>query len=109
MTFDDYQADAGRTINRDLSNDDLIINSALGMAGEAGEVADRIKKWLYQGHTFDRDALINESGDLLWYIAQLATALDVPLSEIAARNIAKLKARYPAGFDAQRSINRADA
>lgn len=106
MTLDEYQGYAERTINRDLSDDDLIINSALGMAGEAGEVADRVKKWQYQGHTFDRDGLINEAGDLLWYIAQLATALGMPLSEIAASNIRKLKARYPQGFDAERSINR---
>jgi NTP pyrophosphatase (non-canonical NTP hydrolase) len=50
--------------------------------------------------------LIKEAGDLLWYIAQMATALDIPLSVIAERNIAKLEARYPDGFDSQRSINR---
>lgn len=106
MTLDEYQDYAERTINRELNDTDMLINSALGMAGEAGEVADRVKKWQYQGHTFDFDGLLNEAGDLLWYIAQLATALDMPLSEIAQRNIAKLQARYPEGFDAHRSINR---
>ena len=106
MHLDTYQGLAGRTINHDLSATQWLWNAALGLAGEAGEVCDVLKKWQYQGHEFDEDALVNEAGDLLWYIAQLATAIDVPLSEIAARNIAKLQARYPEGFDADRSINR---
>ena len=106
MTLDEYQVKAAQTINRDLSNNDLIINSGMGMSGESGEVNDRIKKWLYQGHDFDRDGIVNEAGDLLWYVAQLATAMDMSLAEIAERNIAKLRARYPAGFDAERIINR---
>ena len=108
MTFAEYQQLAARTINGEFRRNDadLLINSALGMAGEAGEAADHIKKWVYQGHELDPDMLIKEAGDLLWYIAQMATALDIPLSVIAERNIAKLEARYPDGFDSQRSINR---
>ena len=66
MTLDEYQDYAERTINRELNDTDMLINSALGMAGEAGEVADHIKKVVYQAHDMDRAALINEAGDVFW-------------------------------------------
>ena len=52
--------------------------------------------------------LIYEGGDCLWYLAELATGLGISLDEMAARNNAKLRVRYPDGFDAERSINRED-
>ena len=105
MDFSEYQTQSRTTaLYPDLGHN--TVYPTLGLVGEAGEVADHVKKIVYQAHDMDRSALINEAGDVLWYIAQLATALDMPLSEIAQRNIAKLQARYPAGFDAKRSINR---
>lgn len=61
------------------------------------------------GHDLDKDALAEELGDVLWYCAELAAGLNLPLSEIAGRNIEKLKRRYPNGFEAERSIHRDQA
>ena len=63
-------------------------------------------KILGHGHELDRDKVIKELGDVLWYIAAIASFLHVPLDEIAQRNIDKLAARYPEGFSNERSINR---
>ena len=108
MTFAEYQASAMRTINRELSDDQLIVTAALGIAGEGGEIADIIKKWQFQGHDLDRAKLREETGDLMWYLALLMTGLDSSLNLVAFENIAKLRARYPDGFDSHRSINRED-
>lgn len=105
--FDEYQRAAMRTANRDaFSADEMLLNAAMGMNGEAGEVIDHLKKARFQGGNLDRTKLIRETGDLLWYCALMAEALCVPLSEIAQINIAKLRARYPDGFDADRSNHR---
>ncbi|MFI5261387.1 MAG: nucleoside triphosphate pyrophosphohydrolase family protein [Candidatus Limnocylindrales bacterium] len=103
MTFDEYTALAGAT---DSNAGDPLVVAALGLAGEAGEFADQVKKYVAQGHALDRDRLVDEAGDILWYVAKAARALGISLDEIAARNVAKLAARYPDGFAAQRSIGR---
>lgn len=105
--FDEYQRAAMRTANKALAADGMILNAAMGMNGEAGEVIDHLKKARFQGGILDRTKLIRETGDLLWYCALMAEALDVSLAEIAQINIAKLRARYPDGFDADRSNHRA--
>lgn len=105
MTLNEYQALAQRTQNSDAAFD-KIHNGTLGLVGEAGEVADLLKKHCHQGHDLPKDRMIEEAGDVLWYIAELAAGLGVTLEEIAQRNIDKLKARYPHGFDPERSINR---
>ena len=105
--FDEYQRAAMRTANKALAADEMILNAAMGMNGEAGEVIDHLKKAHFQGGILDRTKLIRETGDLLWYCALMAEALDVSLAEIAQINIAKLRARYPDGFDADRSNHRA--
>lgn len=85
-----------------------LFNGALGLTGEAGEVADMIKKHIFHGHDLDRDALIKELGDVCWYIALLCTAINVDMSEVMSRNIEKLKNRYPEGFSESASINRTE-
>lgn len=105
--FDEYQRAAMRAANKALAADEIILNAAMGMNGEAGEVIDHLKKARFQGGILDRTKLIRETGDLLWYCALMAEALDVSLAEIAQINIAKLRARYPDGFDADRSNHRA--
>ena len=106
MTINEYQALAMRTLNPKLSKKDVLINGVMGLCGESGEAIDIVKKHLAQGHTLDREALIKELGDVAWYLAETAYALDVPLEEVFERNIAKLRARYPDGFDAAKSTNR---
>lgn len=80
--------------------------SILGMCGEAGECSDLFKKHRFQGHELDCEKQAEEVGDVLWYIAETASGLGLSLEEIATRNIAKLRARYPEGFDPERSIHR---
>lgn len=106
MTINEYQALAMRTLNPELSKKDVLINGVMGLCGESGEAIDIVKKHLAQGHELDRDALIKELGDVAWYLAETAYALDVPLEEVLARNIEKLKARYPQGFEVGRSMER---
>jgi len=65
---------------------------AMGLTSEAGEVAGKVKKWIRDGY-LDHDELIAELGDVLWYVAQFASALDVYLSDIAEDNVDKLKDR----------------
>lgn len=76
------------------------------MCGEAGECIDILKKHEFQGHELNEEKLIDELGDVLWYIAQTAVGLNVDLEEIAQHNVEKLKRRYPEGFSADKSINR---
>jgi NTP pyrophosphatase (non-canonical NTP hydrolase) len=108
MTLDDYQKLAARTLGADRTREEQLANAALGLAGEAGEVSDMLKKHLFHAWPLDREALVKELGDCMWYIAAFATVLDVSLDEIAERNIEKLRRRYPDGFDVERSRNRAE-
>lgn len=105
MTGNEYQALAMRTAGSE-SNSALLINGVLGLNGESGEVADIIKKHFYQGHALDREHLAEELGDVAWYLAVTAQAIGYDLDDVLAINIAKLKKRYPDGFEADRSINR---
>ena len=106
MTLNEYQHQAQRTVQITTNMTDKIINGCMGLNGESGECIDLLKKNLYQGHPLDREHLIEELGDVLWYAAELAAGLNCPLEEVAARNIAKLRKRYPDGFDPERSIHR---
>ena len=107
MTINEYQKLAMTTLNPDLDKKDVLINGVMGLCGESGEVIDIVKKHLAQGHELDREALIKELGDVAWYLAETAYALDVPLEDVLQKNIDKLKARYPQGFETSRSIDRA--
>jgi NTP pyrophosphatase (non-canonical NTP hydrolase) len=108
FTCDDYQRQALRTARSPLhlTEREVLSNWTLGIAGEAGEFADRVKKVLFHGGPrFEIDAatrhqLAAELGDLLWYVAVLADALGLRLGDVAAGNVAKLAARYPQGFAA---------
>lgn len=106
MTINEYQTLALTTLNPALARKDVLINGVMGLCGEAGEAIDIVKKHLAQGHPLDRGKLIGELGDIAWYLAETAAALDVPLEEVLRRNIEKLQKRYPEGFRTERSIYR---
>ena len=106
MTINEYQKLAMTTLNPALNKKDVLINGVMGLCGESGEAIDIVKKWLAQGHELDKEKLSKELGDICWYLAETATALDLSLEDIMSANIEKLKKRYPDGFDADRSINR---
>ena len=106
MTINEYQKLAMTTLNPELSQKDVLINGVMGLCGEAGEAIDIVKKHLHQGHELDREKLVKELGDIAWYLAETATALDISLEEVLERNIGKLRSRYPEGFSTERSVNR---
>lgn len=106
MTVNDYQRQAMRTLNPALGKKDVLINSVMGLCGEAGEAIDIVKKWLAQGHELDRAHLVRELGDVAWYLAEAATALDVPLEDVLQANFDKLQKRFPEGFNASASVHR---
>ncbi|MGY0013268.1 nucleoside triphosphate pyrophosphohydrolase family protein [Bacillus anthracis] len=106
--LNDYQEKALRTWNKEGLKTERMANVALGLAGEAGEVADLIKKTNYHGHTIERKELIKELGDILYYVSVGAHELGYTLQEIAEININKLAKRYPEGFSVVASINRVD-
>lgn len=106
LTPNEYQKLAMRTSNKELRPVEHLINGALGLAGEAGEVADLVKKTLFQGHKLDPEHIAKECSDVFWYLAETATAIGYDLETIMRMNIEKLEKRYPNGFDAERSQNR---
>ena len=108
MTINEYQQLAMRTLNPALDKKDVLINSVMGLCGESGEAIDIVKKWLAQGHDLNKEKLARELGDIAWYLAEAATALELPLEDILAANIEKLHKRFPAGFSSEASIVRAD-
>ena len=108
MTANEYQKLAMTTLNPALSRKDVLINAVMGLCGESGEAIDIVKKWLAQGHDLDREKLAKELGDVAWYLAEAATALDLDLETILQANLDKLAKRYPEGFQTHRSLNRAE-
>lgn len=105
MNLDDYQAKAARTASTAEGQVALAV-AALGIAGEAGEVADLVKKHVGHGHPLEDSKFLEELGDVLWYVAVLAWMRGVPLSRVAQRNVDKLLLRYPQGFSTLASMNR---
>ena len=105
MTGNEFQKCALRTAG-EHTGIDLLLNGVMGLAGEAGECVDLVKKMLFQGHDLDRQRLAKELGDVAWYLAITAQAIERPLDEIFQGNIDKLIERYPDGFDPERSRNR---
>lgn len=106
LTANAYQKQAMATLNPALGKKDILINGVMGLCGEAGEAIDLVKKHLHQGHELDRQALKKELGDIAWYLAETAYALDLTLEDVLTANLEKLKARYPEGFDTERSVQR---
>ena len=103
MNINEYQQLAMTTLNPALSRKDVLINSVMGLCGESGEAIDIVKKWMAHGHELDKEHLAKELGDIAWYLAEAATALDLDLEDILQANIDKLKKRYPDGFSCEQS------
>lgn len=106
LTMNEYQRLAETTSGAGKSGERRQIIAALGLAGEAGEFANMIKKLTAHGHEIPKENLSEELGDVMWYVAEAASALGLSLDEIATQNIEKLKNRYPEGFSEERSKNR---
>ena len=105
ISANEYQTLSARTISPKLTQSGLINHALHGIVGEVGEIHSLYQK-MYQGHALDAVHLKKEVGDLLWFVTELCTAYDWTLSDIMKLNIDKLRARYPDGFEAERSLNR---
>lgn len=111
MNVEVYTERASKFFNRDLDAKNVLVNAVMGCAGEAGELTDHVKKYMYHGHYLDVAHVVKELGDQLWYINYAVYALqlaghDVTLSDVMQINIDKLEARYPMGFSPEASRNR---
>ncbi|KRL83677.1 nucleoside triphosphate pyrophosphohydrolase family protein [Ligilactobacillus apodemi] len=95
MEFNEYQQAANRTL---YGNEQVLTNCALGLAGESGQLIDLVKDYTFKGKDLDRQKLITEMGDVLWYLSQIAQWADIPFDEVAKDNIDTLNRRYPNGF-----------
>lgn len=105
MKANEYQAKAARTIGKDMSRHECEMHALHGIVGEIGELHSLYQK-AYQGHTFDDEHAMKELGDLCWFIAEYCTAKGWSLEDVMQLNIDKLLARYPEGFEAERSLHR---
>ena len=105
MQVNEYQKAAMATLNPALDKKDVLINSVMGLCGESGEAIDIMKKWLMQGHELDKAHLIKARGDVAWYLAEAAIALDISLEAVFQGNLDKLRQRFSNGFDVGASVN----
>ena len=98
-------------LDRKGANIERLLTAGVGINAEGGEFLEIIKKMIFQGKPFNednREHMIIELGDIMWYVAQACIALDVTLDDVVARNVQKLLKRYPEGaFDVYFSENRA--
>lgn len=83
-----------------------VLNAALGLSGEVGELNDMLKKWVFHEKQLDTEHLKREIGDIYWYLALICDSFELNLDEIMQINIDKLKTRYPKGFDTYRANHR---
>ncbi len=113
MNAKDYQRQAVRTLiskpDHELSDSDImLVWTAIGLAGEAGEVVEHVKKGIFHQHGIERSVLKKELGDVMWYIASICEVAGLDLGEIIQENIDKLLLRYPNGYSSQDSQKRVD-
>lgn len=110
MKFDDYQKEAMQTAIDPGRNFETFLYRTLGLAGEAGEVAEKVKKILRDKkgkiNDSDKEEILKELGDVLWYIQALSDYFEVPLSEVAKGNLAKIHDRKKRGVSSGSGDNR---
>ena len=106
-----YLADRLVELDRKGANIHRLLTAAVGISAEGGEFMEIVKKMVFQGKPWNddnREHLIIELGDVMWYVMQACAALDVSLEDVVAGNVEKLKKRYPGGeFNVYESENRA--
>ena len=107
MLGSEYQLLASRTINNDLTKKGQEKHALHGLVGEIGELHSLYQK-VYQGHAFDTHHAMSEVSDMLWFTAEYCTAMGWNLDDVMQYNIDKLVARYPDGFEADKSLHRAE-
>ena len=106
--LDVFQEEALRSMRSDLPYEAICSNMCMGLAGETGETVDIFKKHIYQGKDLDINDVIEEIGDILWYIANLCNVNKITMKECMESNVEKLRKRYPNGFSIKDALERAD-
>ena len=106
--LDVFQEEALRSMRSDLPYEAICSNMCMGLAGETGETVDIFKKHIYQGKMLDINDVIEEIGDILWYIANLCNVNKITMKECMESNVEKLRKRYPNGFSIKDALERAD-
>ena len=103
-------ADRLGQLDREGANIERLTTAGVGLAAESGEFLEIVKKMVFQGKPWNddnREHLIIELGDVMWYVAQACMALDVPFDDVVRGNVKKLEKRYPGGsFSIDKSENR---
>lgn len=107
MTGNEYQFLAARTINYNLNDTEKQYHALHGIVGEVGEIHSMYQK-AYQGHEYTEEHMKKEFGDLLWFIAEYCTAMNWSIEDVMKMNIDKLRARFPEGFEVDKSLHRAE-
>ena len=106
-----YFIESLSALDRQGANPHRLTTAAVGISAEGGEFMEIVKKMVFQGKPWNddnREHLIIELGDVMWYVMQACAALDVSLEDVVSKNVDKLKKRYPGGdFDVYHSENRA--
>ena len=104
-------ADRLGDLDRQGANIERLLTAAVGISAEGGEFTEIVKKMVFQGKPWNednREHLIIELGDVMWYVAQACMALDVPFDDVVRGNVKKLEKRYPGGsFSVEKSEVRA--
>lgn len=113
MDSTQYQKLAARTLidrpDFEIPDEEIMaVWDVIGLVGEAGEVADLIKKGVFHQHGLDKKKIFEELGDVLWYVAALCTTLGLDLASVMDANVEKLKRRYPNGYSSDDSQKRVD-
>lgn len=108
MELNEFQRKSSRTLNYALSDNDQLLNCVMGISGESVELLEIMKKYFLQGHDFDKAKVIEELGDIFFYIAGVCTSMGITLEDVASKNIEKLLVRYPDKFTSEDSIRRVD-
>ena len=103
-----FQREARRSLRDDLPYEATRSNMCMGLAGEIGEVIDIMKKHIYQGKELDITDVIEEVGDVLWYIANFCNVNNITMDECMESNIKKLRKRFPNGFTTKDANERKD-
>ena len=106
ITFEEYIKESKRTYAWQGLPDIEVCMLSMGLAGETGEIIDYLKKVGFQGKPFEKDKLINEMGDMMWYFAMLCDFFGIKFEDILVSNIEKLRKRYPNGFEVAKSEHR---
>jgi len=108
-TFAEYHAERMAAQGGIHGQRDQLLVGALGLGGETGEVLELVKKHFYHGKDLDREKMLLELGDVLWYIMFSADAIGFTLEDVALANSKKLRARYPNGFSVEAARAKPDS